>query len=147
MARHDVVVAQLSVRELTQANQLRWVVFALGGAAFWLAFFHRVAPVAIADELTQAFQVNSTALGALAATYFYVYTIMQVPTGVLVDTLGPKRVSTIGGLVAGGGIICVAGPRLSAGNSGSRLGRRPGDTARTVVRTSADHVEATSDDH
>lgn len=103
MARHDVVVAQLSVRELTQANQLRWVVFALGGAAFWLAFFHRVAPVAIADELTQAFQVNSTALGALAATYFYVYTVMQVPTGVLVDTLGPKRVLTAGGLVAGVG--------------------------------------------
>ena len=28
----------------------------------------------------------------LAATYFYVYTVMQVPTGILVDTLGPRRI-------------------------------------------------------
>jgi MFS family permease len=85
--------------------RLRWIVFALGGAAFWLAFFHRVAPVAIADELTRAFAVNSAALGALAATYFYVYTVMQIPTGVLVDTLGPKRVLTVGGLMAGAGSV------------------------------------------
>lgn len=87
------------------AARLRWIVFGLGGAAFWLAFFHRVAPVAIADELTRAFQVNSAALGALAATYFYVYTVMQIPTGVLVDTLGPRRVLTAGGVVAGLGSL------------------------------------------
>ena len=81
----------------------RWIVFALGGAAFWLAFFHRVAPVSIAGELTVAFNVNSAALGALAATYFYVYTVMQIPTGVLVDTLGPRRVLTAGGMAAGVG--------------------------------------------
>ena len=84
---------------------MRWLVFALGGAAFWLAFFHRVAPAAIAGELTQAFEVSGTALGALAATYFYVYTLMQIPTGVLVDTLGPRRVLAAGGLVAGVGSI------------------------------------------
>jgi MFS family permease len=85
--------------------RLRWVVFALGAAAFWLAFFHRVAPAAIAGELTRAFSINSAALGALAATYFYVYTLMQIPTGVLVDTLGPRRVLTAGGIVAGAGSI------------------------------------------
>ncbi len=83
--------------------RLRWVVFALGAAAFWLAFFHRMAPAAIAGELTRAFSINSAALGALAATYFYVYTVMQIPTGVLVDTLGPRRVLTAGGVVAGVG--------------------------------------------
>lgn len=82
---------------------MRWIVFSLGGAAFWLAFFHRVAPVAIADELTRAFAINGAALGALAATYFHVYTLMQIPTGVLVDTLGPRRVLGAGGLVAGFG--------------------------------------------
>ncbi len=85
--------------------RLRWVVFSLGGAAFWLAFFHRVAPVSIAGELTLAFNVSGAALGALAATYFYVYTVMQIPTGVLVDTLGPRRVLTAGGVVAGVGSL------------------------------------------
>ena len=83
----------------------RWIAFALGGAAFYLAFFHRVAPVAIAGDLVSAFHINSATLGALAATYFYVYTLMQVPTGVLVDTLGPKRVLTAGGFAAGVGSI------------------------------------------
>ncbi len=84
---------------------MRWIVFSLGGAAFWLAFFHRVAPVSIAGELTLAFNVSGAALGALAATYFYVYTVMQIPTGVLVDTLGPRRVLTAGGIVAGLGSL------------------------------------------
>jgi sugar phosphate permease len=81
------------------------VVFALGAAAFWFSFFHRVAPAAIAADLTASFEVTGAALGALAATYFYVYTVMQVPTGVLADTLGPRRVLTAGGIIAGIGSL------------------------------------------
>ncbi|HSN39852.1 MAG TPA: MFS transporter [Burkholderiales bacterium] len=87
----------------------RWVVFALGAAAFLLSFFHRVAPAAIAEELTRAFDVSGAALGALAAAYFYIYTVMQLPTGVLADTLGPRRVLTAGGVVAGIGSIVFGG--------------------------------------
>jgi MFS family permease len=81
------------------------MVFALGAAAFFLSFFHRVAPGAIAGELTQAFDMSGAMLGALAATYFYIYTVMQLPTGVLVDTLGPRRILTAGGIIAGVGSI------------------------------------------
>ncbi len=98
----------------------RWIVFSLGGAAFWLAFFHRVAPVSIADELTHTFAVSGSALGTLAATYFYVYTLMQIPTGVLVDTLGPKRVLTAGGWVAGAGSLLFG---LADSFWGAALGR------------------------
>lgn len=84
---------------------IRWVVFALASCAFFLSFFHRVAPAAIAGELTRAFEMSGAALGALAATYFYIYTAMQLPTGVLADTLGPRRVLTVGGTVAGVGSI------------------------------------------
>ena len=37
----------------------------------------------------------------LAATYFYVYTLMQVPTGILADTFGPRRILALGGIVGG----------------------------------------------
>jgi MFS family permease len=90
---------------VSAAPRLRWTVFLIGAAAFFLSFFHRVAPGAIAGELSRAFDVHAAALGALAATYFYVYTVMQLPTGVLVDTLGPRRVLAAGGLVAGAGSI------------------------------------------
>ncbi|HET7776639.1 MAG TPA: MFS transporter [Azospira sp.] len=74
-------------------------------AAYMLSFFHRFAPAGIAHDLTQAFQTTAASLGALAATYFYVYTLMQVPTGILVDTLGPRRILLLGGLVAAAGSV------------------------------------------
>jgi MFS family permease len=74
-------------------------------AAYLLSFFHRVAPAAIAGDLQATFAIGGAQLGTLAATYFYVYTVMQVPTGVLADTLGPRRLLFLGGIVAGGGAI------------------------------------------
>ena len=74
-------------------------------AAYMLSFFHRFAPAGIAQDLAAAFSTNATSLGALAATYFYVYTLMQVPTGILADTLGPKRLLIGGALVAAAGSV------------------------------------------
>jgi sugar phosphate permease len=88
---------------LERVQRLRWTAFALGAMAFVLAFFHRLAPGAIAGELQQAFGTSSASLGVLAATYFYVYFAMQVPSGILADTLGPRRIFTAGALVAGAG--------------------------------------------
>jgi sugar phosphate permease len=69
---------------------------------------HRTAPAAIAGELTQAFSLSATALGALAATYFYVYTLLQIPVGVLADTLGPRRILTAGSAIAAAGSLLFA---------------------------------------
>ena len=74
-------------------------------AGFVLSFFHRTAPAAIAGELTQAFAINSAVLGTLAATYFFVYTLLQIPVGVLADTLGPRVIVTGGALIAGAGSL------------------------------------------
>lgn len=82
-------------------RRLRWTAFVLVSAAYVLSFFHRTAPAAIADELSAAFGASGAALGGLAATYFSAYTVMQVPTGVLVDSLGPRRIVALGGVVAG----------------------------------------------
>lgn len=74
-------------------------------AAYALSFFQRFAPAGIASDLAAAFNTTASSLGALAATYFYVYTLMQVPTGILVDTLGPRRILLISGLVGGAGSL------------------------------------------
>lgn len=86
-------------------RRLRWTAFALVAVSYMLAFFHRIAPAAIASDLQQAFSASATALGGLAATYFYVYTVMQIPTGVLADTLGPRRIVTLGGMIAAVGSL------------------------------------------
>jgi sugar phosphate permease len=86
----------------------RRVVFGIVLASFVLSFFHRTAPAAIADELTRAFAINSAVLGTLAATYFYVYTVLQIPVGILADTLGPRILLAGGSLVAGIGSLVFA---------------------------------------
>ncbi len=86
----------------------RRVVFGIVLASFVLSFVHRTAPAAIAGELTREFAINAATLGTLAATYFYVYTLLQIPVGVLADTLGPRRILTFGSLLAGAGSIAFA---------------------------------------
>lgn len=95
----------LSPAQRSQLQRLRWTAFGVVGLAYILSFFHRFAPAAIASDLQAAFQIHSAALGGLAATYFYVYTLMQIPTGVLADTLGPRRIVAAGGILAGLGSL------------------------------------------
>ena len=83
----------------------RWSAFALGCCAFFISFFHRVSTGSIAADLQHEFAIGAAALGTLGATYFYVYALMQVPSGVLADTLGPRVTLTTGMLIAGVGSI------------------------------------------
>jgi predicted MFS family arabinose efflux permease len=88
--------------------QARRIVFGLALASFALSFVHRTAPAAIAGELTTSFSIGSAVLGTLAATYFYVYTLLQIPVGVLADTLGPRRILTAGSSIAAAGSLLFA---------------------------------------
>jgi predicted MFS family arabinose efflux permease len=72
-------------------------------AAYVLSFFHRMSPSVLAADLQASLGIGATPLGYLAATYFYVYALMQVPAGVLADTWGPRRLLFWGGMVASGG--------------------------------------------
>ena len=84
------------------------MVYGIVLASYVLSFFHRTAPAAIASELTRAFSIGNAVLGTIAATYFYVYTILQIPVGILADTLGPRRLVTAGSAVAGVGSLVFA---------------------------------------
>lgn len=87
---------------------VRWTIFGVVAISYLLTFFHRLAPVAISDDLTESFGIGDVALGSLVAAYFYVQTVMQIPTGVLADTLGPRRILTLGAAVTGAGCILFA---------------------------------------
>jgi len=86
-----------------EQKRRRWLALGVVACAYVLSFFQRFAPAGIAQDLAAAFQTSATSLGALAATYFYVYTVMQIPTGILADTLGPRRILVLGGVVGGAG--------------------------------------------
>jgi MFS family permease len=41
------------------------------------------------------FNISGTALGNLAACYFYAYLLLQIPAGLLLDKIGPRKVTTL----------------------------------------------------
>ena len=86
-------------------RRLRWTSYTLVALCYMLAYFHRMAPAAIATDLQQSFHASGAALGALAAAYFYTYTVMQIPVGVMADTLGIRKIVAIGAVIAGVGSV------------------------------------------
>ncbi len=86
-------------------RHLRWTSYTLVALCYILAYFHRMAPAAIASDLQQSFHASGASLGALAAAYFYTYTVMQIPVGVMADTLGIRKIVAIGAALAGLGSV------------------------------------------
>ncbi len=83
----------------------RWVVWSVLMLAYLIVHFHRLALGVVREDLTLAFGISATAFGNLGATYFYAYTVMQLPSGILADTLGARKTVTYGTLLAGCGSI------------------------------------------
>ncbi|MCP3867303.1 MAG: MFS transporter [Gammaproteobacteria bacterium] len=88
--------------------RLSWSVWGLGAMLYLIGFYQRVAPGVITTELMSDFSLGAAALGNLSAFYFYSYVAMQVPTGVLADHWGPRRLLTLGAAIAGLGTLVFA---------------------------------------
>jgi len=80
-----------------------WIVWFLGANAFFYAFFQRAAPSVMVDPLMAAFSVGAGVTGNLAALYLYVYAVLQLPVGLMLDRWGPRI------LVSGGMALTAAG--------------------------------------
>lgn len=105
-----------------ELRRRRWLILSVVVAAYVLSFFQRFAPAGIAQDLAASFQTSAASLGVLAATYFYVYTVMQVPTGILADTLGPRRILALGAVVGGlGSLLFGFAPSLDVALVGRTL--------------------------
>lgn len=68
----------------------------------------QVAPSVITTELMQEFQVNALGLAILSSCYYYTYTLMQIPAGLLFDRYRSKQLILIALS------ICIAGIALFA---------------------------------
>lgn len=100
---------------------LAFTVWGLGAALYLVGFFHRVAPAVITRELAAEFELTAAALGNLSALYFYSYVAIQVPTGVLVDRYGPRRILALGAVGAAAGALLFAGAHTLALVGAGRL--------------------------
>ena len=104
------------------------LMWALAAAFYLFGFFQRVTPASLAPDLMRDFALTAAGLGNLSAFYFYAYAAVQIPTGVLVDRLGPSRMFFAGALLAGLGslIFALAGTALLAGLGRALIGAAHG---------------------
>ncbi len=90
---------------------LRWAMWTCLVLLHLITTFHRVSFNVVADLLTAEFALTGAGLGNLAAAYTYMYVIMQIPGGMLVDRLGPRRIAFLtGALMAAGSILLGIAP-------------------------------------
>ena len=79
-----------------------WIIWFLGSLCFSFAFFQRITPSVMTEDLMRDFGVTAVVIGTLSALYFYAYACLQVPIGVFVDRWGPRRM--LAGAIALNGI-------------------------------------------
>jgi MFS family permease len=85
-----------------------WIVWFLGANAFFYAFFERAAPSVMVDQLMGAFAAGAGVVGNLAALYLYIYALLQLPVGLLLDRWGPQKLLASGMAIAGLGVATFA---------------------------------------
>jgi MFS family permease len=76
-----------------------WFICTLGMLFYCYNYFLRVSPSVMQNDLMQGLHINAYQFGTLAAFYYYAYTPMQIPVGMLYDRFGARMVQFFAVLV------------------------------------------------
>lgn len=79
------------------------IVCTLAGLFYLYEFVLQVSPSVMTTELMRDLKLNAAGLGTMAAFYYYAYTPMQIPAGLLYDRFGPRVLITIALLICASG--------------------------------------------
>ena len=90
---------------LTDPRKRRWLGWGSLAVVFLLVNVHRLSTAVLSERLTTDFAISAAQLGTLHASFFVVYALVQIPTGVLADRYGPRVVGATGAVVLSGGAI------------------------------------------
>jgi sugar phosphate permease len=97
-ARHPVYDPQRSAAMADPSAhplfRFRWLIFFILALAYFFVYFHRLSLSVVADSLVKDFNTSAGTLGLLGSIYFYCYAAMQLPAGLLSDSVGPRRTVT-----------------------------------------------------
>jgi MFS family permease len=85
-----------------------WFMWGLAIIFLLLQFILQGSVSGMAPFLAKDFHTDVAAIGLVSSSYFWTYLLLQIPGGMLVDRLGPKRI-----LIAGT-VICAIGTLLFA---------------------------------
>jgi predicted MFS family arabinose efflux permease len=69
-----------------------YLAWATVATAYAIAFLQRVSPQSVNLSFMHDFSTDAAGVAMLASSYFWGYTLMQIPAGILVDRYGVRRV-------------------------------------------------------
>ena len=90
---------------MAKAYRQRWRIWFVAVLGHSVGLFHRAALGPMADQLMADFGLTAAAFGSLGAIYYYVYAAMQLPSGTVADTLGPRKAITFSLLITTTGSV------------------------------------------
>ena len=99
----------------------RWLIYGLMALTYFFVYFHRMSSGVVKEDLSAAFGLSATGFSQLNSMYFYSYMFMQIPSGILADTLGARKTVTCGCLAMSAGAILFGLSGSTAMLMGSRL--------------------------
>lgn len=81
------------------------IIFFLASLFLFYEMALQVSPSIMTNQLMSEFGINASVLGIMASTYFYSYTAMQIPSGLLYDRFGTRVLITLATLVCALGAL------------------------------------------
>jgi sugar phosphate permease len=96
---------------IVPTSAMSWTVWIIAASFYLAAFYLRSSPAVMTSELMRDFDIRAAQLGSFSAAYFYAYLAMQIPTGLLVDSLGARR------LLIGGSVLAAVGTMMFGATS------------------------------
>lgn len=91
-----------------RAPRRAWLVFAVGAVAYAIAVFQRASLGVAGVEAQRRFGITAAMLSLFAVLQLAVYAALQIPVGVLLDRIGPRRMIAAGAVTMGAGQFLLA---------------------------------------
>ncbi len=95
-------------------------VFLPFAAGYFLSYLYRTVNAVISPDLVGEFGLSAATLGLLTSTYFLAFAALQIPVGLMLDRIGPRRTNAYLLLCAGTGAAIFS---MASGVAGLLLGR------------------------
>jgi MFS family permease len=77
-------------------NSRAWLIFVIAALGIPYQFYLQSTPGVIIAGLHHSFGLDTAQIGVLTSCFFYTYLALQIPAGIVVDTIGPRRSLLIG---------------------------------------------------
>lgn len=87
---------------------IAWVIFLSGISYYCFAYLLRVYPSVMEYELRSYFDITAGGFGLLTSFYYFAYAPMQLPVGVMVDRIGPRRSLIVASMISTLGVFIFA---------------------------------------